>query len=277
MLLLVGTFVISGAAGANARCIGDVPQQHPVGSFNFDTNSYFERYGRFHRYVSCVRNLDNINDLRVNWYIPGPHKAWIPAGETLKNARLFEASDSEYATPVEGCFEYGNVGETTIAQFWNPSSEQANSECGEVVKASAENTQEGGPLETIRQFFRIFMPSDQSDAHNTMFEVEGTIGLYVYSEDSYTFQFEYRAARYADRPKEDVSSVGVSLSFPGDALTAAFEEFYPDNGFQLSEKGFVKFDVSGSDRWLLGSAEITFTDASGEVVGVQVVPVYVPA
>ena len=60
-----------------------------------------------------VRNESN-GDIEIRWLVPGPW-GWIPEGEYLPRTRPV---GNPAPRPLIGCLQYGNLGETTVGNFY---------------------------------------------------------------------------------------------------------------------------------------------------------------
>jgi hypothetical protein len=81
--ITVKLMALLASGGAHAQqCPGPPPgQSHPVGNFNFVTNSHADRgHNGYRTFWACVNNLDRVNDLRIIWYVPTLN-GWVLPGQ----------------------------------------------------------------------------------------------------------------------------------------------------------------------------------------------------
>jgi len=262
----IALFGLVGVAHSN-DCSGDIAQEHHPGNFNFLTNSWMEPSGNFYRYVGCVKNLDAVNDLKVDWYIPGPNRSWIPPDEALPNPRL--SADGQ-ARPIDGCIEYGNLTDTTVAQFLGDALDEEYShsaretECKGPVKASNfERPEIQFPSEGWQQEIHTFFPSDLEKEHDTLLELWGKLNIKLIDSE-YVIDFSYEAAPYKGRLDGNPNDVLFRPIFPNDRdyFDKAVRSDVGIDAFQkLGPKGSIRYAFSVFfDRWVISPAFFEFSD-----------------
>jgi hypothetical protein len=232
--------------------------------------------------VSCVKNLDKINDLRIHWYIPGPHNRWIPPGEIAPNER-----PSKQASPgfLLGCLRYGNLTDKTTARFEGSQEDKAAAESdGErqcLAQAQIPPAQKvdiprpTDPLFGFKTRIRMFLPSSLARPRETMLKLEGETAIEPRSDQTYWSYFTYDVTRYADRPDGDPRDVRIGVEFPGVAekLVSLIPEIPLAVPLVIQK---VSFGVESSSGWRLSSALYRFFDKDNQVITTLQFPVFVP-
>ncbi len=263
-----------------AICPGPLKDPHPMGAFNFETNSRLDPTtldGYKSGIVSCVSNLDAKFPLYVHWLIPGPH-GWAPAGQKLESvARLIK---DDQVAPMKGCLQYGNQGDAVYGQFLGIETDKTRviDEGKRGCRAAAAHPP--APTESVLGNlllrFKNFFPSDVTRPQETMLQMEGTVGIEVRGADSYQSIVRYTMTRYPGS-EGNVSEIAFRPSFqgPAEVLIAAFNR-RNDGAVRGVGDGQIAFDVSDIRNPQLVYASYNVLDRSGRLVASIDFPVFVP-
>jgi len=272
-------FAVAGVVAASAQtlCEGDTRQEHPVGNFNFVTNSRVEDVGTRRRYVSCVENLDRGSDLLVHWLIPGPYKQYVPSSKAVTTPRL---RDDLATRPIPGCLQYGSLGEITTAEFLGTGEDEQRNLSGDCITqtsavSEAKVVPSGLPPEGYADEVHVFFPSDISNPHETMLELFGKVGLEV-DGGTYSSFFSYAVRQLEGRAEGRVEDVRVEPYFPAanDEFASAFVKSNGGMIQALSSDGNISFDIVGSkeNAWRTIDAYYQFLDKGNNVVARVPIP-----
>jgi hypothetical protein len=113
--VLIAITMIAGAASAQTtNCAGSLPHPHPMGLYNFDTNSRLEGVLQsFYKakVVPCVKNNDPSTPVRIIWLVPRID-GWVQP-QSVQDFAPAWLRDEREAIELTGCLSYGNRGDTT--------------------------------------------------------------------------------------------------------------------------------------------------------------------
>lgn len=270
------------SAFAEERCVGPTRKHHPLGEYDFTTNSRVEQDGEFSKYFACVENNSEDNWLRLSWFIPRITDRWVAPADF---AEVFRLSTDAGARPIEGCIQYGNLGRKVVAQFLGDANDERRSanntaevECRKELgldSAPAEDVVELPP-NGISEESRIFVPSDLSDPLNSMLEVNFSYGVKQQAEGYDSF-FAYSAKPYKGSTKANPEAVHLRSRFTPDAkvLYGAWSEA-TSNYIQLAKEGAFSFSVAGDNKWKIEPAFYDFVDKDGNILTSLTVPLFEP-
>jgi hypothetical protein len=287
MLTAVFTFWSLSASWA-AGCTGDVEQVHNVGNnFVFQTNSSVTPVpgSAYSIYESCVFNPDPKNDIHVNWFVPGPYNTWVLA---TKNETWSRRQPNGVSEPIDGCIEYGNLGERTVAQYMGGiadiSAEQSPQEKTCITEAKGRSNpnrkaEGSNPLEFFADAFDIFFPSDPARAHDTMLHVEGKIAVDKLGDEKkgYESVVLFWVSRAEGRTEGVTSGIKIVPLFEG-KTEELLKYFYKENPkpIYINESKSISFGVFGYSNWLLSTGQYNFVDRDNRVLASMRVPLFVP-
>lgn len=276
--LTLMAIAIAPAAAQPVDCLGPVKDPHPIGPFNFESNSRLDpmAFGEYRFGItSCVKNNDTANPLYVRWLIPGPH-GWVPSRQTLESAPRLSKDDK--VVQMKGCLQYGNRGDTTHGLFFGTEADKSriDDEGKRGCRAAASQPQTAGSdiLGNILLRIRNFFPSDATRPQATMLQLDGTVAIEAAGQTRYTSIFTYRVTRYqSDGSPSDVTLLPV---FRGGA-EALLPAFRKSNGpaSRLGGDGRIAFEVVEVGNPQLVYASYEFRDREGRVVGSIDFPVFV--
>jgi hypothetical protein len=268
-------------------CEGTVEQKHTVQpNFVFFTNSQvFPKDGSgYTKYETCVYNPDPVNDIHVTWFVPGPYDSWVPKTSSTLWPRRQPDGD---ASPMDGCIRYGNLGEATVAQYFgsveDQKAESAPFEKDCILKAKGQAAVESPAASTVKlatftDAFRTYFPSDPLNAHNTMLQLDGTIGIKKISEKEYDTVLTYALSRAEGRLEGSVDGIKIRPHFTGDAevLLNFYSKLYPPES-PIEKYSTIQFPVFGTDNWRLSSGTYEFLDKDDRRLGIVKVPLFIPS
>lgn len=251
------------------ECPGNPKEPHDNHNFHFVTSSRVQPDGNRFWYYACVANLDAGTDLLANWLIPWGRDEYVPDTKPTEIPRM---NDDPNPLSVNGCLKYSSLGYMTTAHFLGSADEAARNKCaaGTMVDSSAAKPSEDANLKlgNYQTEFRIFLPSDLKNAHDTMLQVEGKIG--ISSEGGkYRSFLMYYATPLEGRPNGKPQDVSIKPLFP--VQQHFFEKAYASNNEEvqpLNEKGFIEFEVSGyaDHNWRSVEAYYQFLDRDHRVI-----------
>ena len=279
-------------SAAAIGCESDNGQAHrPQPDYRFTT--YSEPFSPGSNLATtCVQNESN-RDIEIRWLVPGPW-GWIPEGEYLPRTRPV----SEPAPrPLTGCLQYGNLGETTVGNFYGDDEEVRKVEREETIGCEAARNDfasRGGPapsasanavVERLEVPIRLFFPSNTESPSETMLILHGLIGLYPETSDSYEIFISLELTQYEDREGGDPSTIRVMAAFPENlearapsVFQAISEAVGGADGISLQElrETFIFIEL-GSESVALEETYFDVLTSGGEQVARFGVPVFLPS
>ena len=291
MFAILSSLCLAGVAylwpaplGANP-CENSPYQHHPKGPHNFQTSSAFEASDSLHLYWSCVRNLDQNpnNDLKVDWYIPGPHNVWIPGGKQHEHPR--RSADPDFR-PLNGHLEYGHLGDVTIAEFLGDRDEEkrAAAETEEQQTAAdrfqnrpANQTTFPSPQQGWSDSFRLFFPTDSRHTTDTMIQLDATV--YVsFHNDAVDTRIEYSARNLEARNGGDPSQITFLLRFPYSerSLAEIVYKRVTTEPIILGNHGEISFSAPQSNYYRIAPMRLWFFSRDNRMVGALEISVLSP-
>ena len=227
LALLLG--ILTASSGSAETCAGLVQQEHRIGNFHFQTNALVRPHphqSSIMQQITCVSNLSK-SDLWIDWFIPGP-KSWILPARSVSSHRV---SLSQKWKPLNGCIEYGNVGQTTQAQFMGTAEDETLAEkerqsgCKSRISASVPAEKVSlGAFDKLFMPVELFFPSDLAKSFDTMLQLTGAVGTLLTSNQSIEYYFEYRLNQVEGRPAGNPQDVKVRFRPPRHA--EALEKFF---------------------------------------------------
>lgn len=274
---------------AQDGCGGQLNDPHPLGAFDFDTNSNMVPTEKVDppiplqatfpfAVVPCVRN-NKSNALRVRWIIPDV-SGWVPAHVTKYWLPRLHVNDR--LAPMKGCLEYGNRGDTTRAAFWGADEDKAliEVETFSGCRATATRYQGQGPVVKGGLFdkfqipFRDFFPSDGANPDKTMIKIDGRVGIYREGTGS-IIALEYTAARYGEGSSGVVGDIALQPSdnFPRELLSAFREQ--NERQVRLQDQGIVTMFVRDTGVSTFTYASYDVLDRNSQIVGSLAFPVLI--
>ena len=261
-----------------------------MGSYSFETNHSYTPGQPLNIYRTCIRNLSKDGDLFINWYIPGPRKVYVLPGELQVFPRRSLDPD---ARPLNGCLEYGNSGDLTVAEFLGDKDDEARSnsekesKCKEYVGLDIRKVDlkievpvESSTLQWSDKV-GINIPSDPLEPRDSMLRLEAEYGVSYNTEKSaHEAYFYYSANRIEGREKGDPNAVSyVARALEGSAIDLLYREFVSKEVVPLGEKGgftlplpvakvYQPADViiefsAGTERETVGTLQVTFMQPAG--------------
>ena len=266
---------------------GPVAQNHQIGTnYLFSTNAkvYPTDGSGYSKYESCVYNPDKTNDLQVSWFVPGPRETWVLEGQTELSSRHQPDGAS---VPMEGCFQYGNLGETTLAEYMGSAgdakAEKSDSEKACIQKAKGQKNAEeesgmqSNPLSSFADEFVVYFPSNPDNARNSMLKLVGSVGIEKTDEKFYLSTVNFNLSKVEGRPDGSVAGINIRPLFSGDAESLLKFYFKKNPSLLPIEKAkSIQFAVFGSGTWKLTSGRYEFLDASNKRLGSIEIPLFVP-
>ena len=284
VLLLLGSQTVPSFADG---CDGTTEQPHQIGTnYNFVTNAKVEPIAgsAYERYVSCVFNPDSNNDIYINWFIPGPYYTWVLANHSESWPRRQVIGHSSV---IEGCIEYGNLGERTVAEYIGSDGDAAdeNKEDEKKCVAEAKGLSSGekkqtlnNPIELFKDGFIVYFPSNPAKAHDTMLKMAGNLEVLKKDDKTYESVMEYSLSTAEGRPDGSTKGIKLRPQFTGAAemVLPYFEKTYPDD-IELSNNKEVAFMVSGGSEWRLSSGKYEILDSDNKKLAAIRIPLFVSA
>ncbi|RWM38733.1 hypothetical protein [Mesorhizobium sp.] len=278
-----GILLLPSVSAIAGECNGEY-QPHNKGEFLFKTGSSFEEGSPLHVYRTCVLNLDPENDLKVSWYIPGPHLTWVPPRQVFDFPR--RSADAN-ARPLKGCFEYGHLGDMTIAEFLGDETEEAltgsatEQACRQQVglQASPGSDKEiDPPKDGWTQDYTIFFPSDLENVRETMIQLDATVSVKNDGEGSFHTIFQYSARPYEGRKAGDPEAVRFTAFFPGASryLEQVYAAMVGAEPVTLGFKGERFFTIGRAERYRPAQMSVHFLGKREETLAVLQVTVLAP-
>jgi hypothetical protein len=272
-------------------CEGPVAEPHPYGNSTFYTNSRIEpiNLGRYkYQVISCVTDADPVNSMRVKWLTPGPD-GFVPPHEKLESGpRMSEVGLDPVAgtnsdaliKQLDGCILYGDRGDTTAATFFGIAGDtsrvaaEGQVGCRAATAGSSPSSWQTEILDILHAV-RNFFPSDTKSPNETMLQLDGNIGVKRVNNDGYESIFTYTLLPF-NGSKGDAKQIKLQPLFTGatESLLPAFEK---ENGntVELSEKGYVRFQIGHLANPSLTYARYGFINAQGENLGSISLPVFI--
>lgn len=258
------------SAPTSANPCADSPyQHHSKGPHNFETSSAFKTDGPLNQYWTCVRNLDTNpnNDLKVDWYIPGPHKVWIPGGRQLEHPR--RSADPDFR-PLDGHLEYGHLGEATIAEFLGDSDEEKRAAAAKQLDKQqtaadrfrthpANQTIFPSPREGWTDSFRLFFPTDSKHTTDTMIQLDATVSV-SFNSDAVDTRIAYNVRNLEGRNGGDPSQIRFLLRFPHSERSLADIVYsqVATESVNLGNHGEISFSVPQSNKYRISPMKLLF-------------------
>ncbi len=168
------------------ECRGSVPDLHPMGVFDFETNARKEPIAqgayRF-QVIPCVKNNDKDYPLQVRWLVPLVD-GWVRAGEAHEFGPLWILGEQVHL--LSSCIAYGNRGDTTHAKFLGGDdakekvrNEDANGCHRAIIKAQDRKSW----IDDLFAKFRSYYPSNLKIPEKTMLQFDGSVQLKKLAED----------------------------------------------------------------------------------------------
>ena len=261
-------------------CRGSLHSEHNIGSFDFQTESAISDTdgGRF-AYYACVKNLMN-EYLRTFWYVPGTMR-WTPPNEDNEDVRYFEDKQDKIFL---GCLEYGNVGDTTKAQFQGILddeqkivNEQQNG-CENArpysTKYLGNSNKEGKEAEELKREINIFVPSDETNPSKTMMTMRGILGLFRTGDNEFSTVLEYYFQPYGDARDGDPTKLKLfPQRIPGDT-SVALAFLKTADGIALTEKGTISVPYSVNSNPIIDNVTYNIVDQKGALLASFSAPIY---
>ena len=189
ILYLLGNAIALPTSARADECANSHYTPHHKGAHKFATSSAVENDGQTPaQHWTCVRNLNknSDHDVKITWYIPGPYMTWIPGGVQVDTPRR-PLDDKQMS--IRGCLRYGNLRDFVRAEFVG-SEEEANrvkeeeggesAECGirrQFHERPASKIVRGVPAIDWLDSFRIFFPSDLTNASDTMLRLDASLSV----------------------------------------------------------------------------------------------------
>ncbi|MBP2237086.1 hypothetical protein J2Z31_003600 [Sinorhizobium kostiense] len=281
--ITLGFLLLPIATAYAGGCTGEY-QPHEKGDFRFKTASSFEEGNSLHIYRTCVLNEDPQNDLKVSWYIPGPHLTWLPPHERIDFSRRSIDPD---ARPLKGCIEYGHLGDVTIAEFLGDKAEEAlTAEPNEQACRQQAGLQvlPGGKKEIDppkfgwTEDYTIFFPSDIEDVRETMLKLSATVSIKETDDGAYRTYFVYSVAPYDGRKGGDPEAVRFRAIFP-DAIPYLQELYAAQVAAEprvLGFKGESAFTISRAEKYRPAPMLLEFLGKENQILAVLQVTVLAP-
>ena len=290
VLLLLGSQTVPSFAEG---CDGTTEQTHEIGTnYKFLTNAKVEPIpgSAYERYVSCVFNPDLNNDILITWFIPGPYETWVLANHSEPWPRRQPIGPSSV---LVGCIEYGNLGERTVAEYTGSDGDAADEnkedEKNCVVKAKGQSAGEqkptpsgekkqglNNPIESFKDDFSVYFPSNPSKPHDTMLKMAGNLGVVKKDDTTYLSLMEYSLSPAEGRPDGSTKGIKLRPQFTGAAemVLPYFKKFYPED-IQLSDNKEVAFTVSGGSEWRLSFGTYEILDSDNKKLAAIRIPLFV--
>ena len=277
LYLLVSVIASSTLARAD-RCADSDYTPHHKGAHNFATSSAVENDGQTPaQHWTCVRNLNKNpdHDVKITWYIPGPHVTWIPGGTQVDTPRR-PLDDKQMS--IMGCLKYGNLKDFTRAKFVGSEEEAGRKkEEEETTECRIARQFHERPASSIVQevsandwldAFRIFFPTDLQNVSNTMVRLDANVSV-DFSDESVLTMLTYSARKLEGRPSGNLSQVLYFLRFPTAEQSLADIVFTQVSAEpqQLASTGQVKFKVSRSRYYRMAPLAVVFIDKKRRVLG----------
>ncbi|NGO50403.1 hypothetical protein [Allomesorhizobium camelthorni] len=276
--------IFGGSASlAEELCTGNTRQHHPLGEYDFSTNSRVEEDGEFWKYIACVQNNSTEYWLRLSWFIPLIGDRWVPPGEHLEQSRLSNDAD---ARPILACIEYGNLKQKAVAQLLGDAQDEKKSSnpdevgCRRSLGFDAAPTEKAVelPSDGLMEETRLFVPSDIKDPANSMLEVNVSYGIKP-GTNGYESYFVYNATPYQGSSNANPDLIRIKPRFSPKAqyLLNAFSGQVSKDYLQVAKEGSFSFGVSGAAKWEIEPAFYDFVDQDGNVLTSLHVPLFSPA
>jgi hypothetical protein len=300
VLLLLGSQTVPSFADG---CDGTTEQTHEIGTnYKFVTNAKVEPItgSAYSRYVSCVFNPDLNNDILITWFIPGPYETWVLANHSEPWPRRQPIGPSSV---LVGCIEYGNLGERTVAEYTGSDGDAADenkedekncvikakgqsagenkpTSAGEKKPAAAAGEKKQGsnnPIESFKDDFSVYFPSNPSKPHDTMLKMAGNLGIVKKDDTNYLSVMEYTLSQAEGRPDGSTKGIKLRPQFTGAAemVLPYFKKFHPEEDIQLSDNKEVVFAVSGGSEWRLSSGTYEILDSDNKKLAAIRIPLFV--
>ena len=280
ILYLLGSAIVSSTLARADQCVNSRYTPHHKGEHNFATSSAVENDGQIPtQHWTCVRNLNkNPNhDVKITWYIPGPHVTWIPGGEQVDTPRR-PLDDKQMS--IKGCLKYGNLREFTRAEFVGSEEEagrakkeegEEGTECGIMRKFQerpASRIVRKVPAKDWLDSFRIFFPTDLGNVSNTMLRLDANVSVH-FSDESVQTTLTYSAEKLEGRPSGNLSQVRYVLRFPAAEQSLADIVFSQVSAEpqQLAPSGRMEFEVPHSRRFRMAPLTVLFFDKEKRLSG----------
>lgn len=268
------------------------PQPHPMGSFDFDTESRLDSSGNMPLFYDCVHNNDATHSLHVNWYVTSLQDVWVPKHLSLDDPRPLDG-DPAGARIYNSCIEYDGAGQATVAYFMNTQPQPADvltqhPNCppaqGEAAAAaappSAQPTKSSYPI-------HLFFPTDRANPEGSLLDLNGYVEFTESTATKYTPIVQYDVARFDKAEKGRLDQVLVQIVFRGAAEGAAlfFNRVYKDGPVPLvvegSEKsafgkGYLAFPISSTVGWHMGAGVLQFTNRDHQELAAILLPLFIP-
>ena len=276
LYLLVSVIASSTSARAD-QCAHSHYTPHHKGAHNFATSSAVESDGKTPaQHWTCVRNLNENpeHDVKITWYIPGPHVTWIPGGDQVDTPRR-PLDDRQMS--IKGCLKYGNLKEFTRAEFVGSGEEagrareEEGTECGiarQFHERPASRVVQEVPANDWLDVFRIFFPTDLENVSNTMVRLDANVSV-NFSDESVLTMVTYSATKLEGRPSGNLSQVLYLLRFPT-AEKALADTVFTQVSLEpqrLVASGQIKFKVSRARYYRMAPLAVVFVDKKGRALG----------
>ena len=261
-------------------CVSTAYQPHSHGVHNFQTSSAVESIDGRTQYWTCVRNLDpdNDNNLRIDWYIPGPHIAWIPGDTQHNHPRT--SMDSNFR-PIDGNIEYGYLNDITIAEFLGDADDARRApggpgKCCSSVTRFRDRLANEHSFSTLRNgwsdSFRIFFPTDTTSAAATMMQLDANMSISLHNDNNriITTNVTYSVQPFDGRQGGNPGLIRYILRFPRSEQTLAniVYEQLSDRPIVLGDSGEITFIIQQSDVYRIAPMALWLLAPNNQVVGV---------
>jgi hypothetical protein len=282
--VLIAITMIAGAASAQTtNCAGSLPHPHPMGLYNFDTNSRLEGVLQsFYKakVVPCVKNNDPSTPVRIIWLVPRID-GWVQP-QSVQDFAPAWLRDEREAIELTGCLSYGNRGDTTLAKFWGDADarkkvdEESKQGCrSSIVKAQL--GQEKGWIDTLSSTFKNFFPADKERPEKTMLQIEGKVDIEKRGDFGYAARLIYYASpvKGSEGKTSDLTLIPM-FTGAAEALLPRFRDKNPEK-IKVVEKDLIIFEVQDVKNPMLTYAAYAVLDKNGEHVGTLPFPVFVNA
>ena len=287
LICLVVVVFLSSVATGGDPCENTKYQTHYKGAHEFKTSSAFvARDNTLHIYWTCVHNLDvnPRNDLRIDWYVPGPNAAWIAGAQRVDTPR--RSPDRRFRV-IRGRLEYGNLGAVTVAEFLGDASDaskadknqrQANTTATQLRNRPVKETTFARPKEGWSDAFRLFFPTDRDNTSDSMIQLNAKVSVDFFQEKART-SVSYNAMRLEGRNQGDPTQVTYVVRFPSREkfLAKIVYQQLPYRPQPLGHKGQFEFLFEQADRYRITYMEIQFRGPRNKLLGLLKASILSPA
>jgi hypothetical protein len=264
-------------------CTPDAGQEHrPKAGYHFKTQSYVRSYDPTPVGVTCVQNLTS-NWMEVHWFIPGSG-GWGPPSELSPPWERFLRTQKYQS--LEGCLEYGNLGETTKAGFHGDAIdhesvvEEKRIGCTAARNKYHSVAMRGDNLEkmtTLSIPVKILFPSDVEKPGDTMLVLSGEVKVVPGEQRRYSILFDLKISRYEGADQADSSQIFVKPSF--DARVASLWPMFKEHlgeMLPIDKLSGTRIDVAPAEGTVaIEQASMEIVSANGRILARLGFPVYI--